>query len=72
MPHLRKILSAGYLAVLLGAFATPVHASEKLECYRGVLDDCEAWMEDARWYEKLAIGAVCAGMLVGCAATNVF
>jgi len=61
----RKALAVFTLA--LGAFASPVFASETNDCYQEVLRDCNDALEEASWWEKPAIGLFCTGMLAGCA-----
>ncbi len=66
MPKYRSVLTVSLLA-LSAAAARPV-AAQVSNCYSDVLRDCAAAMDGARWYERWALGVVCSGMLVGCAA----
>lgn len=58
--------------ILLGAFAllaagpTASYAQTVKECYDEVTWDCYQAMKDAKWYEKVALGAYCSALLAGC------
>jgi hypothetical protein len=65
---LRSIYLVATVAVL-GATAQPVAAETVADCYNKVLTRCAAAMEDARWYEKVAVGVFCSAMLAGCNTT---
>jgi hypothetical protein len=65
---LRSIYLVAAVAVI-GATAQPVVAADVADCYNKVLDRCADALDGARWYEKPAIGVLCAAMLVGCNTT---
>jgi hypothetical protein len=54
------------LTLATGGFAYPVFADSVSECYDQVLTQCDDALEEARWWEKPAVGAFCAGMMIGC------
>ena len=64
----RAIMTAVAVTALATA-ARPLAAQTVAECYEKVLTMCAEAMEDAKWYEKAALGVVCTAMLVGCNTT---
>jgi hypothetical protein len=65
---LRSIYLVATVAVI-GATAQPVAAETVADCYNKVLTRCAAAMEDANFFERVAVGVFCAGMLLGCNTT---
>ena len=60
-------IRTGLLAMTLSlSVAVPASADPVSDCYNAVLDRCAEALEDARWYEKVAIGILCTGLLAGC------
>jgi len=60
----RPVLLAAF--ALLAAGPTVSYAETVADCYDRVNWQCYQAMRDAKWYEKVAIGAYCSGMLAGC------
>lgn len=60
----RPILLAAF--ALMAAGPTVTYAEKVSECYDKVTWDCHQAMKEAKWFEKIALGAVCTGMLAGC------
>jgi hypothetical protein len=54
------------LTLSIGGFAYPVVAHTIEDCYDSVLSSCADALEEARWWEKPAVGFICTGMLMGC------
>ena len=61
---LRRTLAM--LILCIGGFTYPVLADSVSECYDQVLSACDDALEQSRWWQKPAVGAFCAGMMVGC------
>ena len=51
----------------LSGFLSPVFAGETTDCFWEVQERCDDALEEAKWWEKPAVGLVCTGMLAGCA-----
>ncbi|MBI4544338.1 MAG: hypothetical protein HY703_04000 [Gemmatimonadetes bacterium] len=66
MAKLRSITSLVLLALLLGGAVTPLAADGVADCYERVIAKCTEALERSKWWEKPAVGIVCAGMLIGC------
>jgi hypothetical protein len=71
MHTLNRAIMTAVAVTALATAARPLAAQTVAECYEKVLTLCAAAMEDARWYEKAALGVVCTAMLVGCNTTVV-
>ena len=55
-------------ATMLAATHLSAQSSSVADCYERVLAMCNEALENAKWWEKPAIGLLCTGMLAGCAA----
>lgn len=63
----RFLCRMGMVSALAFSAAMPLSAAGPVEdCYDRVIDRCAAAMEEAAWYEDVAIGIMCSGMLAGC------
>lgn len=63
----RSLRILGMASVLTFAATVPLAAAGPVEdCYDRVLERCDAALAEAKWYEKIAIGALCTGLLAGC------
>jgi len=54
------------LMLMMASVQSPIFAGEVADCYAYVLGECAAALETARWWQKPAVGLLCAGMLAGC------
>ena len=61
---IRKTLAA--LMLVTGCFTSPLFARDTVDCYDRVIAMCDDALDDARFWEKPAIGLFCTGMLAGC------
>lgn len=66
MMRFRQGLSMTMLALAFTAGAQPAAAGQA-ECWDKVINWCADAMEDAKWYERFALGVTCSAMIVGCA-----
>jgi hypothetical protein len=55
-------------AMMLAATDLSAESSSVADCYERVLAMCNEALENAKWWEKPAIGVLCTGMLAGCTA----
>lgn len=62
----KRALMSLVLMLTLAGSAQPLAAQTVAECYEKVLTICAEAMDGAKWYEKFAVGLMCAGMLAGC------
>jgi hypothetical protein len=66
-----KIRKALAIVMLAGAgFHSPIAAEESAvaDCYERVMIMCVDALDEARWWEKPAVGLLCTAMLGGCMA----
>jgi hypothetical protein len=54
------------LTLAIGGFTYPAMAHTIEDCYDSVLSSCADALDEARWWQKPAVGVLCTGMLVGC------
>jgi len=54
------------LTMAIGAFTSPVFAGEVTDCYWEVMEACDDALEASNWIQKIAVGALCTGLLAGC------
>ena len=64
---LRKNLrTLGLVTALSVSAVAPLSADEYDACLKSVVSYCDDALEDAKWYERIAVGTFCASMVVGC------
>lgn len=68
---IRHLRTFGLVGVLSVAAAAPLAAETVSECYFRVIAECDEALANAKWWEKPAVGVLCAGMMGGCTG-NVF
>lgn len=51
---------------LTASLSTPLFAETVSQCQDRVIASCAEAMEDTNWAERVAVGILCAGRLVGC------
>jgi hypothetical protein len=66
----RVVINAVTIATL-AVTARPLAAQTVAECYEKVLTMCDTALAASSWWEKPIVGAMCAGMLLGCNTTVV-
>jgi len=64
---LRRLRTVGLASALAVVLAVPASAGPVEDCYDAVINRCDAALDGAKWYEKVAVGAACTLMLAGCA-----
>ena len=63
----RAVLLVSALTIATGSLSG-LAAETVGECQERVIESCAEAMEDARFYERVAVGLLCTGLLVGCSA----